>query len=73
MPYWARSFAQNKVQWASTKSIAVSSEFVDYKKPQSNQFKGQQLLNKPDKLPAFGQSPCAWSPSKQNNPTGRMD
>lgn len=66
---WGQLNAQNKIQWAS-KLVAVSSEFVDYDKPQSNQFKGEQLLGKPDKLPAYGQSPCAWSPATQNNPQG---
>lgn len=55
------------VQWAS-KVVGVSSQFLDLDKPQSNQFKASQVLGKPNKLPAFGQSPCAWSPAKANNP-----
>lgn len=55
-------FAQATVQWAS-KVLGVSSQYLNLDKPQSNQFQADQILGKPDKLPAFGESPCAWSPA----------
>lgn len=62
-------FAQATVQWAS-KVLGVSSQYLNLDKPQSNQFQADQILGKPDKLPAFGESPCAWSPASSNNPEG---
>ncbi len=56
---------QGQVQWAS-KVFAVSSAYSDIKKP--TQFQPDQILGKPNKLPSFGSSPCAWSPSSQNRP-----
>ncbi|MDX1904587.1 MAG: OmpA family protein [Thermonemataceae bacterium] len=51
-----------QVQWAN-KVIAVSSE----KKAKGNQFKAEQALGKPNVLPAFQDSPSAWSPEKDDN------
>jgi outer membrane protein OmpA-like peptidoglycan-associated protein len=56
----SESFAQ--VQWAE-KVIAVSSE----KKGASKQYKAEQVLGKPNVLPGFGNSPCAWSPDLADN------
>jgi outer membrane protein OmpA-like peptidoglycan-associated protein len=61
--------AQSDVQWAS-ELIGESSYFVDLSKPQSNQYKGIQVLGKPDKLPAAGESPSAWSPATKENAQG---
>lgn len=61
--------AQSSVQWAS-EVLGVSSQFVDFERPQPNQYKAEQALGKPDKLPAFGESPCAWSPATKSNPNG---
>ncbi|GAB4400085.1 MAG: hypothetical protein OHK0053_21240 [Microscillaceae bacterium] len=58
-----------KVQWAS-KVLGVSSEFINLDKPQSNQYRGNQVIGKPNKLPAVGQSQCAWSPKSPDNPMG---
>lgn len=60
---------QKKLLWAS-KVLGYSSQFVDPEQAQSNQFKAVQVLGKPNKLPATGQSPTAWSPSKPDNPEG---
>ncbi len=57
------------VQWAS-RVLGVSSEFTDVEKAQGAQYKAEQALGKPDKMPSPGQSQCAWSPSKKNNPDG---
>lgn len=56
----SESFSQ--VQWAE-KVIAVSSE----KKGASKQYKAEQVLGKPNVLPGFGSSPCAWSPDLADN------
>lgn len=56
----SESFAQ--VQWAD-KVIAVSSE----KKESGKRYKAEQALGKPNVLPGFGDSPCAWSPNLANN------
>lgn len=63
--------AQNitEVQWAN-RVLGVSSEFTETEKAQGTQYKAEQALGKYDKLPAYGQSPCAWSPAKMNNPDG---
>ncbi len=63
------SFSQTEVQWAS-KLLGVSSEFVNFDRPQSKQYKAVQVLGKPNKLPANGQSPCAWSPASMSNSEG---
>jgi outer membrane protein OmpA-like peptidoglycan-associated protein len=57
------------VQWA-TKIIGFSSEFSNIEKPQSNEFRAVQVLDKPNKLPAIGESPVAWSPARDSNPDG---
>jgi len=61
--------AQNTaaVQWA-TEVVGFSSQ--DNKDPKSKQFKASQVLGKPNKLPAGGLSPCAWSPASENSPSG---
>ena len=60
-----------KVQWAS-EVLGVSSERKeingDTKSPEPHQFRAEQALGIPNKLPAFGESRCAWSPSRQSNP-----
>ncbi len=48
------------VQWAS-KVVAMSSEYGD------KQYSSSQALGIPDVLPAFRESPCAWSPLKKEN------
>lgn len=57
------------VQWAS-KVIGVSSEYSDVDRAQSPENKAEQVLGKPNKIPAYGYSPCAWSPAKPDNPEG---
>ncbi|TAG02312.1 MAG: flagellar motor protein MotB [Cytophagia bacterium] len=57
------------VQWAN-KVISVSSEYSNPDKPYTDQYRASQIIGKPNKLPAFGDSPCAWSPAKQNNIDG---
>jgi outer membrane protein OmpA-like peptidoglycan-associated protein len=52
------------VQWAS-KVIAFSSAYIT--NPPSNQFSANQILGKPNKLPAVGSSACAWSPAYEDN------
>jgi outer membrane protein OmpA-like peptidoglycan-associated protein len=56
----SETFAQ--VQWAE-KVVAVSSE----KKGKGKQYKAEQVLGKPNVLPSFGSSPCAWSPEVADN------
>jgi outer membrane protein OmpA-like peptidoglycan-associated protein len=65
------TFSQDapKIQWA-TRVLGVSSEYTDLDNPSSKQYKALQVLGKPDKLPAVGESPCAWSPERQNNVDG---
>ncbi len=63
------TYAQKQVQWAN-KVIRFSSEFIDYDSPQSFGFKASQVIGEPRKLPATGQSDCAWSPAKMANPEG---
>ncbi len=48
------------VQWAG-KVVAFSTEYGD------KQYSGQQILGIPNVLPAFRESPCAWSPQKKEN------
>ena len=52
-----------QTQWAF-KVIGFSSEYTD--KGHIYRYRAQQALEIPNKLPAIGSSPCAWSPSKQN-------
>ncbi len=51
------------LQWAS-KVIGVSSEYPS--NPISPQYRAVQVLGKPNKLPATGSSPCAWSPASED-------
>lgn len=51
--------AQN-VQWA-WKVVEKSSQYSD------KQYAGEQALGIPNVLPAFRESPCAWSPLKKEN------
>ncbi|MCS7019597.1 MAG: OmpA family protein [Cytophagales bacterium] len=55
------------IEWAAV-VLGVSSESVEVglAKP----FSAQQALGKPDKLPASGESPCAWRPAIANNAHG---
>ncbi|MEN7550171.1 OmpA family protein [Rapidithrix thailandica] len=55
---WAQHIT---VQWAS-EVVGVSSEYGAG--TTSKQYKAIQALGKPNKLPAAGSSPCAWSPAK---------
>jgi outer membrane protein OmpA-like peptidoglycan-associated protein len=61
----ASANAQVPVQWAS-KVLGFSSEFQDPRTPR--QYGAEQILGKPNKLPAIGSSPCAWMPSQESNP-----
>ncbi len=54
------------VQWAS-RVIGFSSELSNLKTPR--QFGAQQILGKPNKLPASGNSPCAWAPASDASAT----
>lgn len=51
------------VQWAN-RVIEFSTEYAD------KQYAAKQALGEPDVLPAFKTSPCAWSPSKEENRSG---
>ncbi len=52
-----------EIAWAD-KILGFSSEYRtdDY----GSGYHAVQILGKPNKLPSFGDSPCAWSPAKQN-------
>ena len=54
-------FSQN-VQWAS-RVLGKSSEYSD------RQYSAKQVLGRPNVLPVFRDSPCAWSPFKEQNRT----
>lgn len=54
-----------QVQWAS-KVISFSSEYS------RNQYGARMVLGKPDKLPAWGESPMAWAPSSMDNISGEF-
>ncbi|PWK25225.1 WD40 repeat protein [Arcicella aurantiaca] len=54
-----------KTFWAS-RVIAFSSEYSDANTTKEN--KAIQALGKPNKLPLFGQSVCAWQPMTQESP-----
>ncbi|QHT68192.1 OmpA family protein [Rhodocytophaga rosea] len=60
------TYAQ-EVQWAS-RVVAFSSEYQDPKMPK--QYGAAQVTGKPSKLPLFGNSPCAWRPSQDDNASG---
>lgn len=59
-----QSFAQ-KTFWAS-RVIAFSSEYSDANTTKEN--RAIQALGKPNMLPQFGKSVCAWQPQTQDNP-----
>ena len=56
---------QAQVQWAS-EVIRFSSEFS------RSAYGSKMILGKPDKLPAWGESPMAWAPLKMENPNGEF-
>lgn len=61
------------VQWAS-KVLGFSSEgnskvIASTDKDNKHQYKAEQVVGKPNKLPAYGLSPVAWAPAKKNNAT----
>lgn len=60
------------VQWASS-VLGVSSERRELnhesKSPEPHQYRAKQALGIPNKLPALGNSKCAWSPSKAKQAT----
>ena len=56
-----------EVLWAN-KVLGFSSEFRPL--GDENGYRSKQILGKPNKLPASGDSPCAWTPS---NPDGIND
>ena len=51
--------AQDNVQWAS-RVIEFSSELTPI------QYSAEQVLGKPNVLPAAGESPSAWTPDRPN-------
>jgi len=55
-----------KVQWASY-VVDFSSEYSSLRNP--FQRKAMQALGKPNKLPAYGLTACAWSPNQKNSTT----
>lgn len=59
-----QSIAQ-KTFWAS-RVIAFSSEYFDANTTKEN--RAIQILGRPNKLPTFGKSVCAWQPMTQDNP-----
>ena len=59
-----QSYAQ-KTFWAS-RVIAFSSEYSDANTTKEN--RAIQALGKPNMLPQFGKSVCAWQPQTQDNP-----
>jgi outer membrane protein OmpA-like peptidoglycan-associated protein len=68
---WFNAQGQEAVQWAS-RVIEVSSELQDADDASNKQYKATQALGKPNKLPATGKSPCAWSPASATNPAGEF-
>lgn len=54
------SLRAQQVQWASFVR-EVSSTYYNENSPR--QYSPEQVLGLPNKLPAFGNSPCAWSPA----------
>ena len=59
-----QSYAQ-KTFWAS-RVIAFSSEYSDANTTKEN--RAIQALGKPNVLPQYGKSVCAWHPQTQDNP-----
>jgi outer membrane protein OmpA-like peptidoglycan-associated protein/Tol biopolymer transport system component len=59
-----QNFAQ-KTFWAS-RVIAFSTEYFDAKTTKEN--RAIQALGRPNKLPLYGESVCAWQPMTQDNP-----
>jgi len=59
-----RSYSQ-KTFWAS-RVIAFSSEYSDANTTKEN--RAIQALGRPNKLPLFGETVCAWQPMTQDNP-----
>lgn len=59
-----QTYAQ-KTFWAS-RVIAFSSEYSDANTTKEN--RAIQVLGKPNVLPQFGKSVCAWQPQTQDNP-----
>jgi outer membrane protein OmpA-like peptidoglycan-associated protein len=55
--------AQNTIQWAS-RLLGFSSEYVV--ENNKNPYSAKQVLGKPNKMPAKGFSPVAWSPMSEN-------
>ena len=53
------------IQWAS----AVKRFSTEYSR---TAYSAKQVLGKPDKLPATGESPVAWAPSTMDNPNGEF-
>jgi len=63
----SKIFAQQTVvQWAYKVDDFSSEKSTDY----SPQYKAIQVLGKPNKLPAGGESACAWMPKEENNSKG---
>lgn len=56
------SVAQDQL-WAS-KILGYSSEYRPG--PYGKEYRAIQILGRPNKLPDFGNSPCAWSPAQAN-------
>lgn len=53
-----------QVYWAN-KVIGFSTEYLFA--GQTTEYRAQQVLGKPSKLPQYGLSPCAWQPSVPDN------
>src|SRR4051794_28574463 len=50
------AFAQARVEWASL--------VIDFSSQKgTKEYSAEQILGKPDKCPASGDSPCAWVPA----------
>ncbi|MBK8344531.1 MAG: OmpA family protein [Bacteroidetes bacterium] len=63
--FTAITLSAQQVQWAS-EVVRFSTEYT------RKQFAARQVLGKPDKLPAFGESAVAWAPSTPDNPAGEF-
>ncbi|MGF1534689.1 MAG: OmpA family protein [Bernardetiaceae bacterium] len=63
MVSWAVPCRGQAWQWAS-EVRAFSSSYYDTQSPR--QYSPEQVLGMPNKLPATGNSPCAWSPAYAN-------
>src|SRR4051812_19791467 len=62
----APSYAQ-EVQWAD-EVLDFSSEYREEK--YTKEFRAVQVLGRPNKLPQFGSSFCAWSPASRGDTLG---